>query len=242
MERDAQEYEDLAKPQYISGCNFVNEVNIFPGARVLDMGCGTGSVTKHIGDIAGSEGQTVGVDPDAARIKIAEEKYKEQGNLQFHVGNSVDGFPHDNEPYYDFHVSTNAFHWFPDEHKRLYIQKAYQSLKPGGKLSILCRRHAGPVYAEEFERCNYHAMTQDEYEKLFQDVGLFSNVIVKQADYVTHFKSYEAFKRWFKASAQRDLDDVDPVIAKEVIIDRLTFHDDGGVDNKLIRVSITARK
>ncbi|XP_028405401.1 uncharacterized protein LOC114527887 [Dendronephthya gigantea] len=212
------------------------------GARVLDMGCGTGSVTKHIGDIAGSEGQTVGVDPDAARIKIAEEKYKEQGNLQFHVGNSVDGFPHDNEPYYDFHVSTNAFHWFPDEHKRLYIQKAHQSLKPGGKLSILCTRHVGPVYTEAFERLNYHPMTQDEYEKLFQDVGLFSNVIVKQMDYVAHYESYEEFKRWVKASTHHNIDDVDPAVAKQAMADRVTFHDDGRIDSKMQCVSITATK
>ena len=44
---------------------------------MLDMGCGTGQITKYIADIVGPDGQVVGIDPDAARIKIAEQKYKE---------------------------------------------------------------------------------------------------------------------------------------------------------------------
>ena len=32
------------------------------------MGCGTGQITKYI---VGPDGQVVGIDPDAARIKIA---------------------------------------------------------------------------------------------------------------------------------------------------------------------------
>ena len=66
---------------------------------MLDMGCGTGNVIKYIADIVGSGGQVVG-------IKIATEKYKDVSHLEFHVGNSVTGFPHDNEPYYDVLIST----------------------------------------------------------------------------------------------------------------------------------------
>jgi SAM-dependent methyltransferase len=95
------------------------------------MGCGTGHLTKYIADIVGPGGQAVGIDPDAERIKIAEEKYKAVGNLQFCVGSSAIGFPNANKPYCDVHISTNAYHWVPDDEKRIYIQKAHQYLKAG---------------------------------------------------------------------------------------------------------------
>jgi hypothetical protein len=43
-----------------------------------------------------------------------------KNSVQFHLGSSVTGFPHDNEPYYDVHLSTAAFHWVPYEEKPIY--------------------------------------------------------------------------------------------------------------------------
>ncbi len=124
---------------------------------------------NNIADIVGSDGQVVGIDPDVARIKIAEEKYKEVSNLQFHVGSSVTGFPHNNEPYYDVHISTAAFHWVPNEEKAIYIQKAYESLKPGGRLAILCPELVPNVHVKISDV--QYPLTQDGYCKLIQDVA-----------------------------------------------------------------------
>ena len=123
MEYNAWAYDELSKPQIEAGCKFINELNLSVGNKVLDMGCGTGNITKYIADIVGTNGQVVGIDPDTARIKIAKEKYKEVNNLQFHVGSSVTGFPHNNEPYYDVHISTVAFHWVPNEEKPFTYRK-----------------------------------------------------------------------------------------------------------------------
>ena len=90
------------------------------------MGCGTGHVSKYIADIVGPDGQVVAIDPDEERIKIAQDNYKEDSHLQFHVGDSVNGFPHNDEPYYDFHVSTSVFHWLSNEEKQIYVRKAYR--------------------------------------------------------------------------------------------------------------------
>ena len=140
MAEAAAVYDELNQPQYEAVCKFINDLNIFHGesAKVLDMGCGTGDVTKYIADTVGPGGEAVGIEPEVARIKIAQEKFKDVVNLKFHVGDSVSGFPHDNEPYYDVHITTYAFHWFPDEHKKLYVEKAHPSLKSGGKLAIMC--------------------------------------------------------------------------------------------------------
>jgi SAM-dependent methyltransferase len=232
MDADAEAYEELSKPQYESGCKFISELNLSPGDKVLDMGCGTGHITKYIADIVGSDGQVVGIDPDAARIKIAEEKYKEVSHLQFHVGSSVTGFPHDNELYYDVHVTTNAFH----------IQKTYQSLKPGGKLAIMCSDKVGPDRDDKHDIIGMHPLSQDELRKLFQEVGLFPNVVVKQFNYLVHFETVEIYKRWTKASSHQNLDDWDPAFVKSIMAEFVTFHDDGSVASKIQSICITASK
>ncbi|CAB4002507.1 methyltransferase domain-containing [Paramuricea clavata] len=135
-DKNAKSYDEVSSPQIEAGSQFIRELNLSLGDKVLDMGCGTGHLTKYIADIVGPDGQAVGIDPDAERIKIAEGKSKEVSNLQFCVGSSAIGFPHDNEPYYDVHISTHAFHWVPDDEKRVYIQKAHRCLKAGGKLAI----------------------------------------------------------------------------------------------------------
>ncbi|XP_028416077.1 uncharacterized protein LOC114539662 [Dendronephthya gigantea] len=242
MESDAKAYEELNQPQYEAGCKFINEVNLSPGTKVLDMGCGTGNITKYIADIVGSCGQTVGIDPDVERIKIAQEKYQDFHNLQFYVGDSVTGFPNDNSPYYDVHVTMNAFHWFPNEHKKIYIQKAYQSLNAGGKLVILCTDKIGSERADHSEVLGIHYLTKDEMKKLFHEIGLFSEVVISQIVLTAHFKSYEIFKRWTKATTHRDIEELDPAYVKEAMAEVATFHDDCSIVLNIPCLHITAIK
>ena len=235
MEADARAYDEVSGPQIESGVSFIDDLELHPGDKVLDMGCGTGHLTKYIADIVGPDGQAVGVDPDAERIKIAGEKSKEVSNLQFYVGSSAIGFPHDNEPYYDFHISTSAFHWVSYEEKVIYIQKAYQCLKLGGRLAIWCS--AAKFSDDEAAKAGLFSLTQEDYRDLFQKTGLFKNVLVEQRIFPYRFKSFDEFKRWFKASAHKDAIDYPNFIEKFV-----TMEGDGQVTFILPRVSITACK
>ena len=70
MEYNAWAYDELSKPQIEAGCKFINELNLSVGNKVLDMGCGTGNITKYVADIVGSDGQVVGIDPDVARASL----------------------------------------------------------------------------------------------------------------------------------------------------------------------------
>jgi ubiquinone/menaquinone biosynthesis C-methylase UbiE len=239
MEDNAKAYDQLNKPQYEAGCKFISEfINLSPGDKVLDMGCGTGHITKYVADIVGPDGQVVGIDPDAARIKIAEEKYKEVSHLQFHVGSSVTGFPHDNEPYYDVHLSTAAFHWLSNEEKPIYIQKAYDCLKPGGRLAILCVEMPLDINPKTPVPVGFCPLTQDGYHKVFQDLGLFRNVVVNSTLYPSRFETLEVLKQWYKTSSHHDFEDLDPTDASKYLI----HEDDGGVTWKIPRVAIIASK
>jgi ubiquinone/menaquinone biosynthesis C-methylase UbiE len=237
MEADAnaKSYDEVSGPQIEAGSQFIRELNLSLGDKVIDMGCGTGHLTKYIADIVGPDGQAVGIDPDAERIKIAEEKSKEANNLQFSVGSSAIGFPHDNEPYYDVHISTHAFHWVPDDEKIIYIQKAHQCLKRGGKLAIWCS--AKMPNGEKVE--GVHFLTQEGYRDMFQEVGLFNNVVIDNVIYPCRYESFEELKRCFKASTRQELD---PDKYAEFIKKLVTTEDDGQVTCKVPCIRITACK
>lgn len=245
METNAQNYDQLSQPQFEYGCRFVNELSLYPGVKVLDMGCGTGLITKHIADIIGPDGQVIGIDPDAERIKVAQEKYKDVGHLEFHVGSSVAGFPHETEAYYDFHITCNAFHWFPPQDKKSYLQKAYNSLKPGGKLAIFCseRQPEQTMNLRQYESLGFYFLSADELRELLREVGVFTDAEIKQVCSVIKFESIEIFKRWFKASAHIDMDKVDPALVKQgMAVNGVLFHDDGSVSFTPHNMSIIACK
>ena len=127
---DAEVYSMSVRPQYEMWRALTEELHLTKGEKVLDMGCGTGDITKLVSEIVGIEGKVVGVDPDEARINFAQEKYKSIPNMKFFNGDSSNGFPYHNKQYYDYHVSTNAYHWLTNEEKLLYLRKAFECLKP----------------------------------------------------------------------------------------------------------------
>ncbi|XP_028408082.1 kinetochore protein Nuf2-like isoform X1 [Dendronephthya gigantea] len=201
MEAAAKAYDELSKPQLQAGQEFIRELNLSKGDKVLDMGCGTGALAKYMADIVGPDGEVVGVDPDAARIEIAVDKYKASTNLHFHVSDSVAGFPHDDQPYYDAHVSVFGFHWVPNEQrqKHIYIEKAHRCLKSGGKLAIWCGVKPKEAMSDDLRPKNVnhlHPLTQEEYRDLFKAVGLFNDAVVDNIVVPFRFQSFEEFKRW----------------------------------------------
>ncbi|XP_028408192.1 uncharacterized protein LOC114530770 [Dendronephthya gigantea] len=236
MEADAVAYDKLSISQVEKGGKFINELSLAKGDKVLDMGCGTGILTKYIADIVGPDGEVVGVDPDAARIEIAVEKYKESGNLHFHVSDSVAGFPNDDQPYYDVHVSTYVFHWIPNDGKVIYIQKAYKCLKSGGKLAICCPEKM--LKDNEKDIQDFHALTAEGCRDLFQAVGLFNNVVIKTIITPFRFESFEYFRQWYRATAHQNLEDLDSAYFERFI----TTENDGKVTWNIPITNITAFK
>ena len=205
MESNAKAYSERSKLQYDMGCDFIRSLNLSKGAKVLDMGCGTGEVTKFIADVVGHHGEVVGIDPDEARIKFAQEKFKDVENVKFLVGNSVIGFPHDNDEYYDLHFSSHVLHWVQREEKKLYVDKAYQCLKRGGRIAILAPLNTFLPVTEDLQN-SAEPLGEEEYKQLVKDGGQFTNMKTNLTSIISHFASYEEFVAWFKASSGKELD------------------------------------
>lgn len=96
-----------------------------PGERILDVGCGTGHLTKSIADAGAA---VVGIDSSAEMIAKAKESYPD---IAFQVADARDfAFP---EPF-DAVFSNAALHWVL-EPERAVVSMA-NALRPGGRFVI----------------------------------------------------------------------------------------------------------
>jgi len=106
-----------------------------PGQRALDLGCGTGELTRMIADglDAARGGQAVGIDAAAKMIQVARKK---RGNdtCRFDVV-AAESLPYEDASF-DAVVSSLFFHHVDLELKQRTLAESFRVLKPGGKLVI----------------------------------------------------------------------------------------------------------
>jgi demethylmenaquinone methyltransferase/2-methoxy-6-polyprenyl-1,4-benzoquinol methylase/phosphoethanolamine N-methyltransferase len=111
-------------------------VDIDPGMNILDVGCGTGSLTIAAKQRQGNDGTVVGIDPSSNMVSLAQEKTaKAQVEVDFQVGviEKID-FP---ENHFDLVLSSLMMHHLPAELKEDGLLEVHRVLKPKGTLLIV---------------------------------------------------------------------------------------------------------
>jgi ubiquinone/menaquinone biosynthesis C-methylase UbiE len=113
----------------------VNLARIQPGEKVLDVGCGTGTLAMEVASQSSTAGQVYGIDPGEQQIARARFKASRQNlPIDFQVGviEHLD-FP---DQTLDVVLSTIMMHHLSDTLKRQGLVEIYRVLKPGGRLVI----------------------------------------------------------------------------------------------------------
>ncbi len=122
----------------------VAQAQIQPGHRVVELGCGTGTLTVLIK--TGFPGaQVVGLDADERALAIARSKAKRlELEIEFQHG-LIDEASFDARSF-DRVVSSLVFHHLAPDGKRRALARARQWLRPGGELHIADWGRAGSLW------------------------------------------------------------------------------------------------
>lgn len=112
----------------------VQGMRLAPGQRVLDLGCGTATLTLML-KAACPDAEVVGVDGDPAVLALARAKAARAGvSLELDEGLAT-ALPYADSSF-DRVCSSLLFHHLPPDAKRHAAAEAWRVLRPGGELHV----------------------------------------------------------------------------------------------------------
>ena len=103
---------------------------------ILDVGCGTGAISKDIAKVIGDSGKVLGIDNTKAFIDSGSKSYKDVKNLEL-IHSDLSEF--ESVEKFDLIVSARTLQWLSNPKEALKKMKSL--LKPNGQISILDYSH-----------------------------------------------------------------------------------------------------
>lgn len=169
-------YDFLVKlfmPEFRIKSHLIRQANIQPRQRILDVGCGTGTLILLIKQSC-TDAEVIGLDGDTKILKIAQRKAIKAGvEIPLHKGLAFQ-LPYIDRSF-DRVFSSLMFHHLIDENKRLALTEMCRVLEVNGEIHIADFKRpnkALPAMVEDLglEQIQEYA----EYRTLFGKVSLWS--------------------------------------------------------------------
>ncbi len=115
-----------------------------PGLSVLDVGCGSGAITRSIAEKTGSTGRVLGIDPNESLIEQANQHVNGRKELAFQ---QADVYSFDTKERFDLVTCARTLQWLAKPEAALRNMKRF--VKPGGHLAILDFNHEKIAWTPE---------------------------------------------------------------------------------------------
>ncbi|CAH9017912.1 class I SAM-dependent methyltransferase [Candidatus Nitrosacidococcus sp. I8] len=110
----------------------LNYVQLNAGMKVLDIGCGTGVLTRLAAEKIGDTGEIIGIDPSPQMISLAQKKSLQlQSTAKFKL-EVIENLPFPDRSF-DLVLSSLMFHHLPTDLKLKGLQEIYRVLRPDGR-------------------------------------------------------------------------------------------------------------
>jgi arsenite methyltransferase len=156
----------------------IRRMELRPGERVLDLGCGSGWATRLLARLVsdGPEGfgQVVGVDVSDEMIRQARGSSKDFENILY-VWGSAEKIPWE-ENFFDKVLSVESFYYYPDQDRAL--MELFRVMAPRGRMFILINLYKDNQYSLQWVpklKVPVHVRSKDEYVELLKKHA-FENV------------------------------------------------------------------
>lgn len=231
-------------PQY--GEDVLKLLDVEKGTRVVDLGCGSGALTKKIADMGAD---VTGIDASDKMLETAAKNYPE---LTFRQADAV-SFTLE-EPV-DYVFSNAVFHWIDDQDRLL--ENVFRALKPGGYLvcefgGYGCAEKIHSALEAAFEKrgLNYkrtfYFPTIGEYAPILERHGL-RVIYASLFDRKTALKGENGLEDWIKMFVTLPFEGIKRSLVQEIIEEavenlRPVLYEDGVWYADYVRIRLKAQK